>query len=80
MEEINYVKMAAYLGAAFAIGVGAIGPALGQGAVASKALENMGKYPEMADKIRTTMFIGLALIETLAIYAFIISLLLILFT
>ena len=79
MEEINYVKMAAYLGAAFAIGIGTIGPALGQGSVASRAIENMGKYPEVANKIRTTMFIGLALIETLAIYAFIVSLLLILF-
>ena len=46
MEEINYVKMAAYFGAAFAMGIGTIGPALGQGLIASKAVESMGKYPE----------------------------------
>ncbi len=40
----------------------------------------MGKYPEVANKIQTTMFIALGIIETLAIYAFIVSLLLIMFT
>jgi F-type H+-transporting ATPase subunit c len=80
MNEINYVKMAAYFGAAIAMGVGTIGPALGQGAAASKALESMGKYPEMSNKIRTTMFLVLAFIETSAIYAFVIAMMLILLT
>lgn len=80
MEEINYVKMAAYFGAAVAMGVGAIGPSLGQGAVAAKAVESMGKYPEMSNKIRTTMFLALGIIETSSIYAFIIALALIILT
>ena len=47
MENIiNYTKAAAALGAAFAIGIGTIGPALAQGMVGSKACENIGKYPE----------------------------------
>lgn len=79
MEEINYAKVAAFLGAAFAMGIGTIGPALGQGLVASKAVENMGKYPEMSNKIRTTMFLALGIIETSAIYAFVIAMVLILF-
>jgi len=79
MEEINYVKMAAYFGAAVAMGIGAIGPSLGQGTVAAKAVESMGKYPEMSNKIRTTMFLALGIIETSSIYAFIVALLLILF-
>ena len=78
--DINYVKMAAYFGAAIAMGIGTIGPALGQGLVASKAIENMGKFPEMSNKIRTTMFLALGIIETSAIYAFVIAMVLILFT
>ncbi len=76
MDEINYVKMAAYIGAAICMGIGTIGPSLGQGLIGSKALESMGKYPEMSNKIRTTMMIALGLVETSAIYAFIIALLL----
>lgn len=77
MQEINYVKMAAYFGAAIAMGIGTIGPALGQGIVASKAVESMGKYPESLNKIRASMILALAIIETSAIYAFIIALLLV---
>jgi F-type H+-transporting ATPase subunit c len=80
MDEINYVKMAAYFGAAIAMGLGTLGPALGQGAAASKALESMGKYPEMANKVRVTMFLVLTFIETSAIYAFVIALMLIFFS
>lgn len=80
MDGINYVKIAAYFGAAFAMGIGTIGPALGQGLIASRAVENMGKYPEMANKIRTTMLLALGIVETSAIYAFVIAMLLIIFT
>lgn len=77
MEEINYLKMAAYIGAAFAMGVGTIGPSLGQGFIGSKAVESMGKYPEMSNKIRTSMMIALGIVETSSIYAFVIAILLI---
>ncbi|MCK9544055.1 MAG: ATP synthase F0 subunit C [Novosphingobium sp.] len=70
---INYVKIAAYLGAAFVMGIGTIGPALGQGHIGAKAIENIGKYPESAGAIRTSMFFALAAVETSAIYAFLIA-------
>ena len=80
MEDISpYIKMAAYLGAAFVMGIGSIGPALGQGLVGAKACENIGKYPESAGKIRNTMFLALGIIETSSIYAFIIAILLALY-
>ena len=66
-------KAAAFLGAAIAMGVGAIGPALGQGLIGMKACENIGKYPESAGSIRTTMMIAMGLVETSAIYALMIS-------
>jgi len=80
MDAALYVKAAAYLGAAIAMGLGTIGPAFGQGFIGMKACENIGKYPENADQIRTTMLIAMGLTETSAIYALIISLLLIFLT
>ena len=73
MDGPHYAQAAAFLGAAIAMGIGAIGPALGQGLVGMKACENIGKYPENAGKIRTTMMIGMGLVETSAIYALMIS-------
>lgn len=75
----SYIKIAAYIGAAFAMGVGTIGPALGQGFVGSKACENIGKYPQSYTQIRNTMFLALGFIETSAIYAFLIAILLVLY-
>lgn len=79
MEGIFYVKAAAFLGAAFAMGIGGMGPALGQGMIGMKAVETMGKNPEMAGKIRTTMLIAMGLVETSAIYALMVAGALILF-
>lgn len=73
MDGIFYAKAAAYIGAAIAMGIGAIGPALGQGLVGMKACENIGKYPESSGKIRTTMMIAMGLVETSAIYALLIA-------
>jgi len=77
VDGIYYAKAAAYLGAAIAMGIGAIGPAIGQGLIGMKACENIGKYPESYSKIRGTMFIAMTVIETSAIYALLIALLLI---
>ena len=77
MDGAIYAKAAAYIGAAIAMGIGTIGPALGQGFIGMKSCENIGKYAENSDKIRQTMILALAITETSAIYAFIIALLLI---
>ncbi len=78
MEGIFYAKAAAFIGAAFAMGFGGIGPAIGQGLIGMKACENVGKYPENANTIRTVMIIAMSIVESSAIYALIISLLLVL--
>ena len=41
-----------------------LGPSFGQGAIGMKACENLGKYPESANKIRTLMFLAMGVIET----------------
>jgi len=73
MDGIFYAKAAAFLGAAITMGFGSLGPALGQGIIGMKACENIGKYPESANKIRTTMIIALTVVESSAIYCLIIS-------
>jgi F-type H+-transporting ATPase subunit c len=76
MDEIT-VKIAAYIGAAFVMAISTIGPAFGQGMIGSKAVENIGKYPESAGKIRTAMIMALAIVESLAVYGLVIAILLI---
>ncbi|HTW96504.1 MAG TPA: ATP synthase F0 subunit C [Candidatus Methylomirabilis sp.] len=61
------------LAAGLAIGLGAIGPGIGQGMIAAKALEAIGRNPEANSKITPLMFIGLAIVESLAIYALVIA-------
>jgi F-type H+-transporting ATPase subunit c len=62
-----------YLGAAFAIGIAAAFGALGQGRGLAASVEAIGRNPGAVGPIRITMIIGLALIESLVIYALIIS-------
>ena len=64
------------LAMALAIGLGAFGPGIGIGLIGKGALEALGRNPEAAGKLFTPMIIGLALIESLVIYAFVIAFLL----
>lgn len=71
------VTLFKYLAAALAIGIAAIGGALGQGRAASAALEGIARNPSAADKLFTPMILALALIESLVIYALVVALLII---
>ncbi len=64
------------LAAGLCMGIGAIGPAIGEGNAVSKALEGMARQPEMADTLRTNMIVGCGITETTGIYSLIIALLL----
>ena len=61
------------LAAAIAIAVSTIGPGIGQGIAASKAMEAIARQPEAAGTIRTNMIVALALMEALAIYGLVIA-------
>jgi len=73
MDGMFYAKAAAFIGASIAMGVGSLGPAIGQGLIGMKACENIGKYPESAGQVRTTMMIAMGLVETSAIYCLLIA-------
>lgn len=68
------VAAAKLLGAALAMGLGAIGPGIGLGILASKALEAIGRNPEAQSKVQTTMILAIAVTEAVAIYALVIAL------
>ncbi len=61
------------MAAALAMGLGAIGPGIGIGLAVKGALEALGRNPEAEGAIRTTMIIGAALAEAVAIYALVIA-------
>lgn len=66
-------ESAKVMAAAIAIAVGGLGPALGIGMAVRGAMEALGRNPEAEGAIRTTMIIGAALAEAVAIYAFVIA-------
>jgi F-type H+-transporting ATPase subunit c len=66
----------AQLGAGLAIGLGAIGPGIGVGILTGKALEGMARQPEVSGQLRSTMILGIAFAEAIALYGLVVSLLL----
>lgn len=63
----------ALITAGFAMAVGSIGTGLGMGRAISSAVEGVARNPGASGKILTTMMIGLAMIESLAIYVFVVA-------
>ena len=61
------------IAAALAIGLSTIGPGIGQGIAAGKALKGMARQPEMVGDLRTNMLIALAMMEAMAIYGLVIA-------
>ncbi|MBD3273381.1 ATP synthase F0 subunit C [Candidatus Dependentiae bacterium] len=76
MEVVNWVKVAACIAAGVCMGLGSIGPSLGQGFIGGKACESIGKKPESAGIITRTMVVALAFAESSAIYALLVALVL----
>lgn len=73
--NVYFLKAMCALAAAFCMGVGSIGPALGEGHAVGKALEGMARQPETADALRINMILGCAVTETTGIYSLLIALL-----
>lgn len=81
LEAIEYnsyfVRAFAALGAGITMGLGAIGPAIGEGIAASKACEGTARQPEAAKQIRSIMLLGQTVSETTGLYSLLIAFLLI---
>jgi F-type H+-transporting ATPase subunit c len=77
MDSIGLIGMVSIIMSGLTIALGTIGPALAEGRAVAQALTAMAQQPDEANTISRTLFVGLAMIESLAIYCFVVSLLLI---
>ncbi|MCB1693039.1 MAG: ATP F0F1 synthase subunit C [Pseudomonadales bacterium] len=74
MTDMTWFALASTVGGAIAIGIGVLGPGLAMGKAISSALDALARQPEAEKSIMRTLFIGLAMIESLAIYVLVIVL------
>jgi F-type H+-transporting ATPase subunit c len=72
----DLIPVVSTLAAALSVSFGAIGPALAEGRAVAAAMDAIARQPESAGTISRTLFVGLAMIETMAIYCLVIAILL----
>jgi len=75
-DPADLKNQAAATGAGYAYGLAAIGPGIGIGFLVGKSVEAMARQPEAAGMVRTTMFLGIAFTEALALIGFVVFILL----
>ena len=76
MDNSALVAMTSLVMAAVAVGIGSIGTAIGMGHAISQALTSIAQQPDEANTVTRTLFVGLAMIESLAIYCFVVAMIL----
>jgi F-type H+-transporting ATPase subunit c len=77
MNPTTVIGMVSIITAGLTIAIGSIGPAIGEALALQRALESIARQPDESNTITRTLFIGLAMIESTAIYCFVISIILI---
>jgi len=77
MDSSAWIAVTSILTAGITIGIGVMGPGLGQGRAVALALSSLAQQPDASATITRTLFVGLAMIESLAIYCFVVSMILI---
>ena len=76
VDPADAQNISAAAGAGYAYGLAAIGPGIGIGFLVGKSVEAMARQPEAAGMVRTTMFLGIAFTEALALIGFVVFILL----
>ena len=76
MDAPTTLAVVSMVVAGAAVAFGSIGPAIAQGRSVASALDAMARQPDLAERISRTLFIGLAMIESLAIYCLVVALIL----
>ena len=77
MDSATWIAIASIVTAGFTIAIGCMGPALGEGKAVAVALSSLAQQPDASATISRTLFVGLAMIESLAIYCFVVAMILI---
>lgn len=76
MESIDLIASVSIAIAGITIGLGSIGPALAEGRALARAMDAIAQQPDEANTLTRTLFVGMAMIESTAIYCLVISLIL----
>ncbi|HUV39003.1 MAG TPA: F0F1 ATP synthase subunit C [Planctomycetota bacterium] len=77
MTDVSIIGMCSILGAGLTIAIGSIGPALGEARALAEALAGIARQPDEASTITRTLFVGMAMVESTAIYCLLVSMILI---
>lgn len=77
MENISLIGMVSIITAGLTIAIGSLGPAFGEARAVAQALSAIAQQPDEAGTITRTLFVGLAMIESTAIYCFVVTMILI---
>lgn len=77
MDSVSIIGMVSVITAGLTIAFGSIGPALGEARAIAQALSAIAQQPDESATITRTLFVGLAMIESTAIYCFVVSMILI---
>lgn len=77
MDSLSIIGVVSIITAGFTTSIGCMFPALGEGKAVSTALSSLAQQPDAAPTITRTLFVGLAMIESTAIYCFVVSMILI---
>jgi F-type H+-transporting ATPase subunit c len=77
MDTISLIGIASIVTAGLTIAIGAIGPAFGEARALAQALAAIAQQPDEANTITRTLFVGLAMVESTAIYCFVIAIIII---
>ena len=77
MDSMTIIAIVSIITAGITIGLGSIAPAIGEGRAVSTALTSLAQQPDASSTITRTLFVGLAMIESVAIYCLVISMILI---
>ena len=77
MDNMTIIAVASIVIAGITISLGSIGPALAEGRAVATALTSLAQQPDASPTITRTLFVGLAMIESIAIYCFVVSMILI---
>lgn len=77
MDNVALIGMVSVIMSGLTIAIGSVGPALGEARALTQALSSIAQQPDEANTITRTLFVGMALIESTAIYCFVVSMILI---
>jgi F-type H+-transporting ATPase subunit c len=77
IDNMGLVGMVSIIMAGLTTGIGAIGPAIAEGWALARALGALAQQPDKANTITRTLFVGMAIVESTAIYCFVVSMILI---